>query len=96
MAAGAFKSTSLRLWRLGVLRGPVGSGGSFARAALEGEECEIFDAPDMAEGADAAVMTRSIPMEKMLKDAGGVPAYGNRRSEWDRMAHPDHLNPEYR
>ena len=35
-------------------------------------------------------------LAKMLKDAGGVPAYGNRRSEWDRMAHPDHLNPEYR
>jgi multimeric flavodoxin WrbA len=35
-------------------------------------------------------------MAKMLKDAGGVPAHGNRRSEWDRMAHPDHLNPEYR
>ncbi|HEU4912959.1 MAG TPA: flavodoxin family protein [Actinomycetes bacterium] len=35
-------------------------------------------------------------LAKMLTDAGGVPAYGNRRSEWDRMAHPDHLNPEYR
>ena len=35
-------------------------------------------------------------LAKLLKDAGGVPAYGNRRSEWDRMAHPDHLNPEYR
>jgi multimeric flavodoxin WrbA len=33
---------------------------------------------------------------KLLKDAGGVPAYGNQRSEWDAGARFDYENPEYR
>ena len=33
---------------------------------------------------------------KMLKDAGGIPAYGNQRSEWDGGARFDFENPEYR
>jgi multimeric flavodoxin WrbA len=33
---------------------------------------------------------------KMLKDAGGMPAYGNQRSEWDAGARFDYENPEYR
>ena len=32
---------------------------------------------------------------RMLKDAGGVPAYGNSTHDWD-LEHPDHPNPEYR
>jgi len=35
-------------------------------------------------------------MAKILKDAGGVPAYGNQRSEWDAGARFDYENPEYR
>jgi multimeric flavodoxin WrbA len=33
---------------------------------------------------------------KMLKDAGGIPAYGNQRTEWDAGARFDYENPEYR
>lgn len=33
---------------------------------------------------------------KMLKDNGGIPAYGNQRSEWDGGARFDFENPEYR
>jgi multimeric flavodoxin WrbA len=33
---------------------------------------------------------------QMLKDAGGVPAYGNQRSKWDAGARFDFENPEYR
>jgi len=33
---------------------------------------------------------------KMLKDAGGFPAYGNQRSEWDAGTRFDFENPEYR
>jgi multimeric flavodoxin WrbA len=33
---------------------------------------------------------------RMLKDAGGVPAYGNQRSEWDAGCRFDFENPEYR
>jgi multimeric flavodoxin WrbA len=33
---------------------------------------------------------------KILKDAGGIPPYGNQRSEWDAGARFDYENPEYR
>ncbi len=33
---------------------------------------------------------------KMLKDNGGIPAYGNQRSEWDAGSRFDFANPEYR
>ena len=32
---------------------------------------------------------------RILKDAGGVPAYGNSTYDWD-LSMPDHPNPEYR
>jgi multimeric flavodoxin WrbA len=31
---------------------------------------------------------------RQLKDAGGIPAYGNIATEWD-LSHPNHPNPEY-
>ena len=35
-------------------------------------------------------------MAKMLKDNGGIPAYGNVRSKWDAGSRFDYENPEYR
>src|SRR5215472_817621 len=35
-------------------------------------------------------------LAKLLKDSGGIPAYGNQRSEWDAGARFDFENPEYR
>jgi multimeric flavodoxin WrbA len=35
-------------------------------------------------------------MARMLKDAGGIPAYGNQKAAWDRGERFDHPNPEYR
>ncbi|CAA0137421.1 Uncharacterised protein [Mycolicibacterium vanbaalenii] len=35
-------------------------------------------------------------MAKLLKSAGGFPAYGNQRSEWDAGCHFGYENPEYR
>jgi len=32
----------------------------------------------------------------LLRAAGGFPAYGNRRSEWDAGCAPDQANPEHR
>ncbi|MFI5706463.1 flavodoxin family protein [Kribbella sp. NPDC051620] len=37
-----------------------------------------------------------LHLARMLKDAGGVPAYGNQRSEWDAGCRFDFANPEYR
>jgi hypothetical protein len=33
---------------------------------------------------------------RMLKDAGGIPAHGNQRSEWDAGCRFDFENPDYR
>lgn len=35
-------------------------------------------------------------MARMMKDAGGLPEYGNSRRDWDNGARFDHPNPEYR
>ncbi|MEK7600287.1 MAG: flavodoxin family protein [Patescibacteria group bacterium] len=46
---------------------------------------------------NATFMTWNLlHLAKMLKDQGGIPAYGNQRSEWDAGARFDFANPEYR
>jgi hypothetical protein len=35
-------------------------------------------------------------MANMLKVTGGIPAYGNQRSDWDAGCRYDFENPEYR
>lgn len=35
-------------------------------------------------------------MARMIKDAGGIPAHGNQRSEWDAGCRFDFANPAYR
>ncbi len=37
-----------------------------------------------------------LHVARMLKDAGGIPAHGNRRDEWDAGCSPDQANPEHR
>ena len=37
-----------------------------------------------------------LHLARLLKDAGGVPAHGNQRSEWDAGCRFDFPNPEYR
>ncbi len=37
-----------------------------------------------------------LHMARMIKDAGGIPAHGNQRSEWDAGCRFDFENPEYR
>jgi multimeric flavodoxin WrbA len=46
---------------------------------------------------NTAFMTWNLMhLAKMLADAGGIPAYGNQRSEWDAGSRFDYENPEYR
>ncbi len=46
---------------------------------------------------NTAFMTWNLMhLAKMLKDSGGIPAYGNQRSEWDAGTRFDFENPEYR
>lgn len=35
-------------------------------------------------------------LARMIKDAGGIPAHGNQRSQWDAGCRPDFPNPDYR
>jgi multimeric flavodoxin WrbA len=35
-------------------------------------------------------------LARMLKDAGGIPAFGNQRTAWEAGARFNHPNPEYR
>ncbi|WP_444925038.1 flavodoxin family protein [Microbulbifer sp. DLAB2-AF] len=37
-----------------------------------------------------------LHLARTLKDAGGIPAYGNQRSAWDAGCKPDFSNPDYR
>jgi multimeric flavodoxin WrbA len=37
-----------------------------------------------------------LHLARMLKDAGGIPAHGNQRSEWDAGCRQDFENPDYR
>jgi multimeric flavodoxin WrbA len=37
-----------------------------------------------------------LHLARMLKDAGGIPAHGNQRSEWDAGCRFDFPNPDYR
>jgi len=37
-----------------------------------------------------------LHMARMVKDAGGIPAHGNQRSEWEAGCRFDHPNPDYR
>jgi multimeric flavodoxin WrbA len=37
-----------------------------------------------------------LHLARMLKDAGGIPAHGNQRSEWDAGCRFDYPNPDYR
>src|SRR4051794_2448634 len=46
---------------------------------------------------NTAFMTWNLlHVARMLKDAGGIPAHGNQRSEWDAGARFDYPNPEHR
>lgn len=37
-----------------------------------------------------------LHLARMIKDAGGIPAHGNQRSEWEAGCRFDHPNPEHR
>jgi multimeric flavodoxin WrbA len=37
-----------------------------------------------------------LHLARMIKDAGGIPAHGNQRSEWDAGCRFDFANPEHR
>ncbi len=57
-----------------------------------------FNEPEScAELGNTTFMTYDLMhLAALIRTAGGIPAYGNRRSEWDAGCIPDRANPEHR
>ena len=74
--------------------GEVGPGASYGDKQEDGSRAGLDN--DFT-NRNATFMTWNLMhLAKMLKDAGGIPAYGNQRSKWDAGARFDFTNPEYR
>jgi multimeric flavodoxin WrbA len=70
--------------------GEAGPGASYLDAGSGGPENDFTN-------RNTTFMTWNLlHMGKMLKDAGGLPAHGNQRSEWDAGCRFDFANPDYR
>ncbi len=62
------------------------------------------ESPDGPVGSDNDFTKRNttfmtwnqLHLARLLKNAGGIPAHGNQRSEWEAGCRFDHPNPEYR
>lgn len=70
--------------------GTVGPGPSYLDPGSGGPENDFTN-------RNTTFMTYNLMhLAAMLRAAGGVPPYGNRRSEWDAGCAPDQDNPEHR
>ena len=70
--------------------GEAGPGPSYLDAGSGGPENDFTN-------RNTTFMTWNLlHLARMLKDAGGVPAHGNQRSEWDAGCRLDASNPEHR
>jgi len=70
--------------------GAAGPGPSYLDPGSEGPENDFTN-------RNTTFMTYNLMhLAAMLRAAGGVPSYGNRRSEWDAGCAPDQENPEHR
>ncbi|OEV04234.1 flavodoxin family protein [Streptomyces oceani] len=70
--------------------GEVGPGPSYLDPGSGGPENEFTN-------RNTTFMTYNLlHLASMLRRNGGVPPYGNRRSEWDAGCHAGHANPEHR
>lgn len=70
--------------------GEAGPGPSYLDAGSGGPENDFTN-------RNLTFMTWNLlHLARMLKDAGGIPAHGNQRSEWDAGCSFDFPNPDYR
>jgi multimeric flavodoxin WrbA len=74
--------------------GEAGPGPSYGDKADDGSVAGVDN--DFTNRNTTFMTWNLMHLAKMLKDAGGVPPYGNQRSEWDAGAQFDFENPEYR
>ena len=70
--------------------GPIGPGPSYLDPDSGGPENDFTN-------RNTTFMTFNLMhVAAMLKRNGGIPAFGNQRSEWDAGCRPEFANPEYR
>jgi multimeric flavodoxin WrbA len=70
--------------------GEAGPGPSYLDPGSGGPENDFTN-------RNTAFMTWNLlHLARMLKDAGGIPAYGNQRTAWDAGCRPGFENPEHR
>lgn len=70
--------------------GEAGPGPSYLDAGSGGPE------NDFTQRNTTFMTWNCMHLARLLKDADGVPAHGNQRSEWDAGCRFDHPNPDYR
>jgi len=70
--------------------GEVGPGPSYLDEGSGGPE------NDFTNRSTTFMTWNLLHLARMLKDAGGIPAHGNQRSEWDAGCRSDFPNPDYR
>jgi multimeric flavodoxin WrbA len=76
--------------------GWVGESGPGASYGDKNEDGTVVGVSNDFTNRNTTFMTWNLMhVAKMLKDAGGMAAYGNQRSEWDAGARFDYENPEY-
>jgi len=74
--------------------GEVGPGPSYGDKRKDGSREGLDN--DFTNRNTTFMTWNLMHLAKLLKAAGGIPAYGNQRSEWDAGARFDFANPEYR
>ena len=74
--------------------GEAGPGPSYGDTLEDGSRAGIDN--DFTNRNTTFMTWNLMHLAKMLKGAGGIPAYGNQRSEWDAGSRFDFENPEYR
>ncbi len=74
--------------------GEVGPGASYGDKQDDGTHAGLDN--DFTNRNTTFMTWNLMHLAKLLKDNGGIPAYGNQRSKWDAGARFDFENPEYR
>ncbi len=74
--------------------GEVGPGASYGDKQEDGKRAGFDN--DFTNRNMTFMTWNLMHLAKLLKDNGGIPAYGNQRSKWDAGARFDFENPEYR
>jgi multimeric flavodoxin WrbA len=74
--------------------GEVGPGPSYGDNKDDGSK-EGFD-NDFTNRNTTFMTYNLLHLAKLIKDSGGIAAYGNQRTEWDEGQRFDFANPEYR